>query len=327
MDDGDGVGEHGWATAVDPSDPRHLFFIRRDTDDHADAGPGIAESTDGGATWKPLNDGLGVLNVSALAYGRDGSLFAGTACAGTWYLPAAVTSVSAASFTGSTLASEAIASAFGQGLAASTQVATTVPLPTTLAGATLRVTDSGGTERLAPLFFVSPGQINYLIPSGVRSGPATVKVTSGSTVLAAGAVQIEPVSPGLFAANENGRGVAAALAVRVLSDGSQVTQAVFQQNAPAGSRAAVPIDFGAPTDQVILVLFGTGIRGLSSLSALSVRISDVNGEVLFAGPQAAFVGLDQVNVRLPRSLMGRGEVEVLLTVDGKTANKVTIHTG
>jgi uncharacterized protein (TIGR03437 family) len=39
------------------------------------------------------------------------------------------------------------------------------------------------------------------------------------------------------------------------------------------------------------------------------------GNVAFAGEAPGFVGLDQINVLLSRSLIGRGEVEVLLTVD------------
>jgi uncharacterized protein (TIGR03437 family) len=50
----------------------------------------------------------------------------------------------------------------------------------------------------------------------------------------------------------------------------------------------------------------------------------VNSEVLFAGDAPGFVGLDQANVRLSRSLIGRGEVDVVLVVDGKTANNVRI---
>ena len=86
--DSDGVGEQGYAIAVDPHNPDHIFFSRRDTWHPADAGSGIVESTDGGATWKPLNPGLGQLSVNALTVGPDGSLLAGTGCAGIWYLPA-----------------------------------------------------------------------------------------------------------------------------------------------------------------------------------------------------------------------------------------------
>jgi hypothetical protein len=57
---------------------------------------------------------------------------------------AAVASVSAASFGGAELASESIVAAFGAGLATATQVATSLPLPTTLAGTTVKVRDNAG---------------------------------------------------------------------------------------------------------------------------------------------------------------------------------------
>jgi uncharacterized protein (TIGR03437 family) len=48
-------------------------------------------------------------------------------------------------------------------------------------------------------------------------------------------------------------------------------------------------------------------------------------DVLFAGAQGEFPGLDQVNLSLPQGLHARGETDVLLTVDGVTANKVRIN--
>jgi hypothetical protein len=113
----------------------------------------------------------------------------------------AVASLSAASFSEGELASEAIAAAFGTGLAITTQAAATIPLPTRLAGTTVRVTDGAGVERFAPLFFVSPDQINYLIPEGTLAGPASVTVTSGDGKVSTGMVPIALVAPGLFAAN------------------------------------------------------------------------------------------------------------------------------
>jgi len=47
-----------------------------------------------------------------------------------------------------------------------------------------------------------------------------------------------------------------------------------------------------------------------------------DAEVLFAGAQGEFVGLDQCNVRLSPSLAGSGEISIALTVDGKTSNTV-----
>ena len=83
---------------------------------------------------------------------------------------------------------------------------------------------------------------------------------------------------------------------------------------------AIPIDLGPETDQVFLLLFGTGIRFRSALSAVSAKIGGVDVQVTFAGAQGSFVGLDQVNASLSRSLAGRGEVDVSLSVDGQAAN-------
>jgi len=212
-------------------------------------------------------------------------------------------------------------------LAAGTEVASVIPLPTTLAGASVIVKDNLGTERLAPLFFVSPNQINYLAPEGTQVGPASMMVISQGQVAGTGTLQIAAVAPGLFTANASGRGVAAALALRVGADGSQTVQPVFQCGDTPASCVAQPIDFGAESDQVFLLLFGTGIRGRSSPSAVSVTVGGQAVEVLAAVAQGDFVGLDQVNVRLPRGLMGSGEVNVVLSADSRNANTVTVNTG
>ena len=88
-----------------------------------------------------------------------------------------------------------------------------------------------------------------------------------------------------------------------------------------------PIDLGPEGEQVFLLLFGTGIRGRAALANVAVTIgvvNSVNAPVSFAGAQGGFVGLDQVNALLPRALIGRGEVDLVLTADGKPSNAVRI---
>ncbi|MDQ3013791.1 MAG: hypothetical protein M3X11_24190, partial [Acidobacteriota bacterium] len=178
-------------------------------------------------------------------------------------------------------------------------------------------------------FFVAPAQVNYLIPAGTAAGVATVTITSGDGTVSTGVVQIVAVAPGLFSANASGQGLAAATVLRVKADGSQVYEPVVRFDQTQNKIVAVPIDVGPDlgnaTDKVFLLLFGTGFHKPSALSAVNCKIGGTNAEVLYAGPQGDFVGLDQSNVRIPRSLKGRGEVDVVMTVDGKTANTVKIN--
>jgi len=55
-----------------------------------------------------------------------------------------------------------------------------------------------------------------------------------------------------------------------------------------------------------------------------VMIGGADVPVVYAGLQPTFAGLDQINVRLPRTLAGKGEVDLAVTVDGKPANTTRI---
>lgn len=240
-------------------------------------------------------------------------------------LARSVTSVSAASYTGQSLASEAVVAAFGQQLATQVMAAESLPLPTMLAGTTVSVRDSEGTERMAPLFFVSPGQVNYQIPAGVASGQATITVTSSNGQVLTGMLSITAVAPGLFTADSSGQGLAAALVLRVRRDGSQVYEPVAQYDAAQNRFVARPIEFGPEGEELYLILYGTGFRHHRDSAAVTVRLGEVEEPALYAGAQGRFEGLDQLNLRLPRSLAGRGELEVKLNVDGLESNRVRIH--
>jgi uncharacterized protein (TIGR03437 family) len=235
-----------------------------------------------------------------------------------------VASVSAASYSPAMFAAESIVATFGSGLASATQVASSTPLPTTMAGVTVKLRDSVGAERTAPLFFVSPTQINFLVPVGTRAGAASVTVSNGDNVQAIGEVQINNVAPGLFTANASGQGVAVAVALRVQSDGSQSFEpvAVFD---PAQNRfVARPLEFGPASEQLFLLLFGTGIRQRASLIGVHANFGASPAEVLFAGAQGGLMGLDQINLRLPRDLAGKGDTAITLLVENKPANPVRV---
>jgi uncharacterized protein (TIGR03437 family) len=215
----------------------------------------------------------------------------------------------------------------GRNLATVTQVAGILPLPTEIAGTRVKVRDSAGIERLAPLFFVSAGQVNYQVPPGTATGMATVQIVTGTETVGQGEVPISATSPGIFTANSSGVGVPAAQLLRVKPDGTQIPDIVADFDSTLNRFVPHPIDLGPANDTVFLILFGTGIRFLGSLSAMTVTIGGTSAQVQYAGPQGVYVGQDQVNLILPRSLAGRGEMDLVITVAGKPANtvKVNIH--
>jgi uncharacterized protein (TIGR03437 family) len=232
--------------------------------------------------------------------------------------------VSAASYRGAEVARESIASAFGTNLASVTQGITTLPLPTAVAGTSVKVRDSLGVERLAALFYISPTQINFQIPAGTTTGTATVIVLNNNQSVAQGTIAITDTAPGIFTAAANGTGLAAADIQRVRNGTSTFEQAARYD--PAQNQfVAIPVDLSITTDEVYLVLYGTGIRYRSALTNVRATIGGEDAQVVFAGPQKSFVGLDQLNVRLLSTLLGRGAVDVVLTVDGRVANTVRLQ--
>jgi uncharacterized protein (TIGR03437 family) len=272
-----------------------------------------------------LTSHIGLVSVRvkpfALSTGGLGSLVTKLGVAKT----APLAAVTATSYVADRVARESIVAAFGTNLAGTTTVANSIPLPTSLAGTSIRLRDAGGTEHPVPLFFVSPQQVNLLIPANAALGNATLMLTSSNGPISEGMTTIVSVSPGLFTANANGQGVAAAVLLRIRADGSLSYESILQFDSATNRFVPTPINLGATTDQLFLLLFGSGIRGVSGLSAVSCSIGGENAAVLFAGQQGDFEGLDQVNVTLPRSLAGRGLVNLSLSVAGFATNIVQIH--
>ena len=224
--------------------------------------------------------------------------------------PATIVTVPAAAVYGWASAPGELATAYGSGLATSSAQATQLPLPTTLAGVQVQLTDSGGNVTLAPLLYVSPGQINYLVPSGVATGVVQAAVLNGTTTVATGLLEVQSVAPTIFTANEQGTGLPAALIQRVHPDGTYDYEGV-------GS----PIAFNG--DSLYLLLYGTGFDAATA-GGTTVTVGTTPTTVTFAGPAPGFAGEDQIDAALPSSLAGAGQVTVTVTVNQATANAVTI---
>jgi uncharacterized protein (TIGR03437 family) len=231
----------------------------------------------------------------------------------------AVTTVNAASFAGGQpVAPNSIASAFGTELATQT-ASSPATLGTMLGGTTVNITDSAQNTVEAGLFYASPGQVNLLVPSGVALGAAQVEITAGNGARSVGPLQIASIAPGIFTAD--GR-LAVGTALTVNAQGAQTSQSLVQYNSSTATFTAVPINLGPSTNTTYLVLYGTGIRD-ATLSSITITIGDQTVAPLYAGLQGQYSGEDQINVQIPNSLAGTGDVAITLTAAGIASN--TVH--
>src|SRR5262249_16436916 len=139
-------------------------------------------------------DNDGRLDIaSAIYYGNVTSVFLNTSAA------PPISVVSAANFT-ATLAPEMLASIFAVHFRKRSEEANSQPPPFPLGGTTVKVQDSAGVTRDAPLYYVSPSQINLEVPAGTASGQGSVTITTDSGASTTGPILIRPVAPGLFTA-------------------------------------------------------------------------------------------------------------------------------
>ena len=225
------------------------------------------------------------------------------------------------------VAPSSLVSLYGPSLATQTALAQ-APYPTSLGGVSAQVTDSAGNSKPAQLLYVSPEQINLVMPPGVAAGPATVSLSNGGGTLRGG-VQNQAVAPALFTANMNGQGVVAATAYRSIAPNPAVAGpvAVFQCGTAPDSCQSVPIDPGLDTP-VTITLYATGLQGRSSDSAVTLTIGTMMVPIKSitsldgGGPMA---GIDEVTFLLVLNLRGSGEVNIFLTVDGVNSNTARIN--
>jgi uncharacterized protein (TIGR03437 family) len=221
-------------------------------------------------------------------------------------------------------APDGLVSTFGVNLSSGTSVASG-SLPTELGSTTVTVTDSGGTARSAQLVFVSPSQVNWVVPAGSRSGPATVTTTSGSTV-STDIFDIENVGPSIFTIGGSGAGAPAAYVLTYSSTGTQTgSQNAYSCSGGACTTSALNVAGG----QSYLILYATGVRHYSSgvlaligpslvagFTQMNVdQSSAVQFTPAYAGSQNTETGLDQLNIQLPATLAGSGTMYLQLKVD------------
>ena len=269
----------------------------------------ILRTTDGGHTWRTQPSGVSFVlrgvsfsnAITGWAVGSGGLLRTTT---GGELGPVAV---SAASLT-APVAAGSLASLVGARLAMSTAETDPRSPVTTLGGIRLRVRDSAGQDRLAPLLYVSPAQINFQVPPETSTGDATLEIVNAPSSSLQTALLVRSIAPGLFAFAD---GKGAAYGIRIEPDGRQIVL-------PPGT---ITVD----ERPVYLVAYATGVRNRSAIDNVQATIGGLNVPVIYAGPAGdAIPGLDQINILLSTALK-RTYGRLIMTVDGVSANPVSVN--
>jgi uncharacterized protein (TIGR03437 family) len=243
---------------------------------------GTAQSVNGTATLALTPADAAKTAGHAIAAVYSGSAGSAGSTSNTLVLPALR---NAAGGTSPEFASEELVSFYGSRLIEIDKPNVATALAQSLGGLSVNVADATGAVFSAGLSYVSPTQVNFLIPPGLARGAALVTLLRGGDVVAAVPATVARVAPGIFGASQ-----------------------------------VVRNESGA----VYLVLYGTGIRNRSETAAVTCMVNGIALPVLYAGVQADFAGLDQINVPLPQDLTANGTLNVYVKVDGQGSNVITI---
>ena len=181
--------------------------------------------------------------------------------------------------------------------------------------------DAGGAQRQLNLLYGGPDQLISVLPGEAAAGDATLLVHREGWPDAEAALHLAMVAPGLFTTNQSG--LAAASLVRSRPGQQPSWEQVFPWD-EAGHIVAKPIAFVGDDEELVLILYCTGVRGRRAEQGVAVEIGGLTVGATSAAPQGQYPGLDQVTVRLPRGLAGAGEVSVSVEIEGAMSNTVSL---
>jgi uncharacterized protein (TIGR03437 family) len=209
-----------------------------------------------------------------------------------------------ASFNGS-LCPGALASLFGSNLATGTSVAQSLPLPIDILGTKVLVQDSSMSNPIvAPLYFVSPGQINFQIPFEVVRTNISISVSSPQGTSNALNLNLSPMAPGMFSTTSDGAGTALAFDSNfrpLIATPSLGSTVIFYATGLGATKPLGTSGFGgnssAPFNQVA--------------NPFDVYVGGSKATVAWAGIAPGFAGVYQLNVVPSAEAVG----DILITCD------------
>jgi uncharacterized protein (TIGR03437 family) len=214
------------------------------------------------------------------------------------------------------LAPGSIISVFGANLASSPAGASSLPLPKTLAGASLQV---GGLD--VPLFYSSGGQVNAQLPFELALNTRPQLIVKGASfVTVPETITVAAARPGIFTTTQDGKGQGVIVDVaNRLVDASNPAKAgdvvVVYCTGLGATDPAVRSGEAAPAPPAPLARVVTPV---------TVAIGGQPAAVQFAGLTPGYAGLYQVNVQVPSGVTPGSSVPLVISQDSVPSNTVTL---
>lgn len=216
----------------------------------------------------------------------------------------------AATFTVGPISPGGLFTVFGTQLASGIDEAHSIPLPQLLKEAQIRIYSSADyVERYAGLLYVSPLQINFHVPEDLPIGDAEVRLYRKGILDSSHPVRVVKSAPGVFITPIYSSAPAPAGYGVLVSGNKQTKTEIYTCPPGQGACVFLPLNFGQAQDQLFLSIYATGLRNLKK-SDIRVMANGVDLPVDYLGPHSYFVGLDQINIRIPRSLAGTGLTDI-----------------
>lgn len=217
--------------------------------------------------------------------------------------------VNAATQTPMALAPNTIATIYGTGLAFSIRAVAISDvmgsaMPTELDGVQVWF-----NAQPCPLFYISPTQINFLIPYQVGPGAASIIVANNGHAGFPADIQIHNASPGLFLWGNN-QPVAVHLNGELISGSSPALPGEIIVMFAAGLGYTIP---DIPGGQ--LAVAGFPIRLAPQFQVLLNGVACPPGSILYVGLAPGFAGLYQINLRLPADVPPNPEIQLSISED------------
>ena len=197
---------------------------------------------------------------------------------------------------------------------------------TAMDNVSVHITDSQGVVRLAPMLYTGAGwaSLNFVVPEDVAVGPADIAIVRKDGSQSADRVILTDIAPGFYSASADARGPATAVVTQRAGSGTVRRFDAF--TSARGRPACVPIPLSAGV-ATTLRLNGTGFRRAHAVEDFEARVGETVVPVVSFGIADGPRGDDQLTLRLPDSLIGTGETDVLVKVRGMASNVVRIWCG